>query len=194
LKSQSGTHALVCCEDYPKLDLFVQIDCVDFAAIDAGDVMKSWVAYIALALGVGIYGVATKADRDGSGAITGEGTVDAFSVRVGDCFDDTESSAEEISNLPGVPCFKPHDNEAFAVFDLTLDSYPHEDEMGALAQESCLQRFDAFVGRAYESSSLDVFAIYPTAASWAQDDREVICAVYDMEANKLVGSVAGRAL
>jgi hypothetical protein len=167
---------------------------MDFGAIEAGDVMKSWAAYIALALGVGIYGAATKADRDGSGAIIGEGTVDAFSVRVGDCFDDTDSSTEEISNLPGVPCSNPHDNEAFAVFDVTLESYPHGEEMGALAQESCMQRFDSFVGRDYESSSLDIFAIYPTPASWAQDDREVICAVYDMEANKLVGSVEGRAL
>ena len=162
--------------------------------IEKGIAMKSWAVYIAAALGFGIYGVATEADRDGSGAIVGEGNVDAFQVRVGDCFDDSSTYSDEISNLPGVPCSKPHDNEAYAVFDLTFASYPDGDSMGELAQESCLQRFDSFVGRDFESSSLEIFAIYPTTESWAQEDREVICAIYDMEENKLVGSVKGRAL
>jgi hypothetical protein len=162
--------------------------------IEKGITMKSWAIYIVAALGFGIYGVATEADRDGSGAIVGEGNVDAFQVRVGDCFDDSSTSGDEISDLPGVPCSKPHDNEAYAVFDLSIASYPDNDSMGELAQESCLQRFDTFVGRDYESSSLDIFAIYPTTESWAQKDREVICAIYDMEENKLVGSAQGRAL
>ena len=36
--------------------------------------------------------------------------------------------------------------------------------------------------------------MYPTQGSWAQDDREVICAVYDMNLAKLEGSVAGSSL
>ncbi len=156
--------------------------------------MKSWAITIAAALGFAVYGMVTEVERDGSGAIVGAGSVDAFQVRVGDCFDDSGSSSGEVSDLPGVPCSKPHDNETFAVFDLTIADYPQDDTMGELAQESCLQRFDAFVGRDYESSSLDIFAIYPTTDSWAQNDREVICAIYDMEENKLVGSVAGRGL
>jgi len=156
--------------------------------------MKSWAIYIAAALGFGIYGIATEADRDSSGAIVDEGNVNAFQVMVGDCFDDSSTYGDEISSVPGVPCSKPHDNEAYAVFDLAIESYPDGDSMGELAQESCMQRFDAFVGRDYESSALDIFAIYPTTESWAQNDREVICAIYDMEENKLVGSVKGRAL
>ena len=156
--------------------------------------MKSWGIYIVAALGFATYGAFTEADRDGSGAIVGEGTVDAFQVRVGDCFNDSGTSEGEISDVPGVPCSDPHDNEAFAVIELTIDSYPEGDVMGELAQVSCLERFDAFVGRDYESSSLDFFTMYPSTESWKQDDREVVCAVYDMETNKLVGSVQGRAL
>jgi hypothetical protein len=66
--------------------------------------------------------------------------------------------------------------------------------MAQLAHESCVNRFDAFVGRDYESSSLDVISMYPTVESWRQNDREVVCAVYDMDENKLVGSVRGRSL
>ena len=156
--------------------------------------MKSWVIYIAAALGFVIYGAATDADRDSSGAIVGEGTVDAFHVRIGDCFDDTDAYADEVSSLPGVPCSEPHDNEAYAVFDVSITDYPGEDAMVELANNSCVDRFESFVGMDYESSSLDVVTMFPTVESWSQNDREVVCAVYDMEANKLVGSVKGQAL
>jgi len=156
--------------------------------------MKQWAIYIAAALGFAIYGTVTDADRDSSGAIVGEGTVDAFQVRVGDCFDDAGSMDDEITSLPGVPCSEPHDNEAYAVLDLTIASYPEGDAMWDLAVESCKERFESFVGTDYESSSLDIFTMYPTAESWKQNDREVVCAVFDMNSSKLVGSVKDRAL
>ena len=154
--------------------------------------MKTWGVYILAALGFAIYGAATEADRDGSGAIIDAGSVDAFNVEIGDCFDDT--AFDEVSSLPGVPCSEPHDNEAYAVFDVTLDSYPDVDTMSELANFSCVERFKDFVGRDYESSSLDVIAMYPSPESWSQNDREVVCAVYDMEAVKLTGSVKGLGL
>ena len=158
--------------------------------------MKNWAVYIAAILGFAVYGAVTDADRDSSGAIIGEGSVDAFDVHVGDCFDDYSTSFnDEVSSVPGVPCSDPHDNEAFAVFDVTITSYPESDDhMAELAHNSCLERFDSFVGRDYESSSLDIITLYPTSASWKQSDREVVCAVYDMEAIKLVGSVQGQGL
>ena len=156
--------------------------------------MKDWGIYIIAALGFAVYGAVTQADRDGTGAIVSEGSVDAFHVRVGDCFDDASSFEDEITSLPGVPCSDPHDNEAFAVFDVTITSYPEGDGMVDLANETCLERFAPFVGKDYESSTLDIMTMYPSPESWKQNDREVVCAVYDMEANKLEGSVKGLAL
>lgn len=156
--------------------------------------MKTWAIYIAAALGFAIYGASTNVDRDDSGAIVGSGTVDAFNVRVGDCFDSVDSYDDEVSSVPGVPCGEPHDYEAFAVFDVSIDSYPDGDAMGELAYESCLERFETWVGRDYESSSLEITTMYPSTESWQQDDREIVCAVFDMDSNKLVGSSAGRGL
>ena len=101
----------------------------------------------------------------------------------------------EVTSLPGVPCTDPHDNEVFAVFDVNRSAYPDSEAMESLAYDSCLERFEPFVGRDYETSSLDILSMYPTRTSWAlQDDREVVCAVYDMEASKLRGSAKGLAL
>lgn len=156
--------------------------------------MKKWLVYVAAALGFAVYGAASNVDRDSAGAITGEGSVDAFQLRVGDCFDDPNTLSDEVSNLKGVPCAKPHDNETFAVFDITIDTYPADDVIADLAHEACLERFEPFVGRDYDSSSLDILSLFPSADSWQENDREVICAVYDVDATKLVGTARDTAL
>ena len=161
--------------------------------------MKRLLVYAAVGLGVVAYNVATVADRDATGAIVSSGNVDAFALRVGDCFDDTAALgsevAGEVASLPGVPCADPHDNEVFAVFDVDFDAFPGDEAMGEAAFAQCLERFEGFVGAAYEESVLDVTALYPSDQSWnVQNDREVVCAVYDMNLNKLTGSVKDSAI
>ena len=157
----------------------------------------NWGIGIAIAAGAYLFNSAMQADRDGSGVIVGEGSLDAFQMRVGDCFDDGTAFTEEnpeVGSVPGVPCSKPHDNEVFAVFDVSAASFPG-DGMADMAQGACMERFESFVGRDYESSSLDIAALYPSHESWhSQNDREVVCAVYDIDAQKLVGSVKSLAL
>jgi len=155
----------------------------------------NWGIGIAAAAGIYLFNNVMRADRDDSGAIVAEGSVDAFQMRVGDCFDDGSTFADEqVSDVPGVPCSKPHDNEVYAVFDVTTSSFPG-DRIADMAHEGCEQRFEAFVGRDYDSSSLDIATLYPSQESWSrQNDREVVCAVYDMDAKKLSGSVKGTRL
>jgi hypothetical protein len=155
--------------------------------------MNKFAAYLLAALGFGIYGVMTGVDRDDAGNIVDGGTLDAFQIRLGDCFDDPDAYADEFSSLPGVPCAEPHDNEAYAVFDLTMSSYPDYD-IAEISESSCIERFPGYVGRDYETSALDVVTMYPSPESWAQGDREVVCAVYDMSGEKLVASVRNSGL
>jgi hypothetical protein len=159
--------------------------------------MRNWVIGAAIVAGVVGFNYVRQADRDESGAIVGEGSIDAFQMRVGDCFDDGSTFADdgaEVNSVPGVPCSNPHDNEVYAVFDVESATFPG-DEIESMAFESCKQRFHSFVGRDYDSSALDIATLYPTRESWDEhNDREVICAVYDVAANKLTGSMKGRAL
>jgi hypothetical protein len=57
-----------------------------------------------------------------------------------------------------------------------------------------MERFATYVGKDYESSSLDITTMFPSRQSWRENDREVICAVYDMNAQKLTGTTKGSAL
>jgi hypothetical protein len=159
--------------------------------------MKKLLGALAVIFGGYMVGTALQPERDETGAIIEEGALDAFGMRVGDCFNDVVAvgaGATQVTNVPAVPCAQPHDNEVYAVFDVTLPGFPGSEAMSQQAFDGCLERFEAFVGKDYQSSSLDVTHLYPTQESWDQNDREVICAVYDVNLNKLTGTMKGRAI
>ncbi|MEY2849269.1 MAG: hypothetical protein RI885_1936 [Actinomycetota bacterium] len=119
------------------------------------------------------------------------GQQDVFDVAVGDCFNDgSGAETEEIADIPAVPCDQPHDNEVFHLFDLTGDTFPAD--VDQLATDGCGAQFEAFVGLAYDASVFDFFPIQPTAQTWEQGDREVICSIYEPDV-KSTGTLAGAA-
>ena len=94
-----------------------------------------------------------------------------------------------------MPCSEPHDNEVYAVFDLSQSEFPEGDAMSQFAFDACRNRFNSFVGLDYESSTLDILTLYPTRESWElQGDREVVCAVFEMNSKKLTGSAKNSSL
>jgi hypothetical protein len=162
--------------------------------------MKGWGFYILAAIGFVVYGATMDVDRemdvdrDDSSAIVDGGTVNAFGIRVGDCFNDAGTFDDQIVSDPIVPCSEPHDNETYAVIDVSFDSYPADGSMDQLAEDACMVHFESFAGKKYEVSPLVIATISPSAVSWGQGNREVVCAVYDVKAKQLVGSMAARAL
>jgi len=139
--------------------------------------------------------VACAAERDESGQIQTAGTLDAFAMQVGDCVDDWALNATEISDVPGVPCADPHDNEVYALFDLADGAWPGDEQVDVDADRGCYDRFEAAIGASYEESILEYLPIYPSQDSWERvNDREVICLAYHMEYEKLTGTVLNTGL
>lgn len=139
-------------------------------------------------------GISTMAQRNDAGEITAAGAVDAFEVRVGDCFDDEAFESEDISEVPGVPCADPHDNEIFALWDVAGE-WPGDEAIEEMAYQGCYERFAEVIGKSYEESVIDYTVIYPSKGSWERlDDREVICVGYHMEFEKLTGTILGSGL
>ena len=111
-------------------------------------------------------------------------------LEVGTCFDDPESF-EEVEDVPLVDCSVPHDNEVIANEDLTGSDYPGQDQVENRASQICYDNFSDYVGIAYEESLYDIGWLFPTEESWAVGDREVICFAYDINLEKITGSVNG---
>lgn len=129
----------------------------------------------------------------GALVLTGCSSGNVFSLEVGDCFDDPSDTSGEISDVPIVECSEPHDNEVFAVFDIPGDDFPGQSEVQEQADDGCLDRFADYVGIDYAESRFIQTSLYPTEGSWDGGDREVICFLYDIDLEKLEGSMAGSA-
>lgn len=115
-----------------------------------------------------------------------------FSLAVGTCFDDVDAFYEEegeVASVPVVDCAKPHDNEVYYLFDIQGDEFPGAAQVEQHAIKGCHGAFRDYVGRDYETSRFALTYMTPIKQSWEQqNDREVICFLYDMELAKFEGS------
>jgi Septum formation len=159
--------------------------------------MVAAVTIVALA-GCSLFGsVASggESSTSASSAKSASGTgADVFSLAVGDCMNQ-DSAATEVTTVPTVPCSKPHDDEVYASILLDDEEFPGDAEVKKRAQDGCLARFDAFVGKAFDTSALEYAYLYPTPATWQRGDREILCLVgaVDSDGNpaKTTGTLKG---
>jgi len=114
-----------------------------------------------------------------------------FNLEVGDCFNDDPAASDVVSDVATVDCAEPHDNEIYFQFSMTESAFPGREATIQAAGNRCLDEFDAFVGKSYETSDLEIFPITPTAESWEQGDRIVYCAIYALDLSKLTGTMRG---
>lgn len=142
-------------------------------------------------------------DRDESGAITEEGELDAFSIKVGDCMAPegemdsltTEGAEEtEVESVSAVPCSEPHDSEAYHIFDMTEEDYPGTTAVTEAADVGCEAAFEAYVGVDYYDSTLGISYLYPSADTWSVGDREIVCVIFSMDSELLTGTAKGSLL
>lgn len=121
--------------------------------------------------------------RDASGTPTANNDdADVFSIKVGDCLDDATASGT-VTTAPIVPCSKAHDSEAYKSITMADGdgSFPGQDAVKAQADQGCADAFPGFIGIKYDDSGLSISYYYPTADSWKNGDREILCTVYDKD-------------
>ncbi len=63
--------------------------------------------------------------------------------------------------------------------DLSRGGLPGQDAIFEQAEELCITEFERFVGLPYEESALDIDISTPSERTWREDDRLVICAIFD---------------
>jgi hypothetical protein len=126
-------------------------------------------------------------------ACSSDDSESVFDLSPGDCFDDVIEDgdfAEEAEALPMVDCADPHDNEAYALYDMADGAFPSQTAIDDEAIARCVPLFEDYVGSDYETSRLEIWWIFPTAEGWDEGDQEVACVLFDLELNKLTGSMA----
>ncbi|MFV1989561.1 MAG: septum formation family protein [Acidimicrobiales bacterium] len=147
-------------------------------------------AALGLAAALFIAACASEPERNVEGTITESGELDAFSIEEGDCLQNPATESE-VASVSAVPCDEPHDMEAFYLFDLPDGDFPAREVIDQQTEEKCIEAFEPYVGIDFASSRLDARSFEPTALSWDQGDREIVCLALDVGGEQLVGSVAG---
>ena len=147
-------------------------------------------ASLALA-GCSLLGNITGGNTD-PGTETDTGTdVDVFTIAVGDCLNDGGVDGE-VTTVPTVDCAELHDSEAYASVLMPDGEFPGDAAVEDFAVAECTSAFGDFIGLSYEESTLSFSYYYPTAESWANGDREVLCLLVD-PAGQVEGSLKGAA-
>ncbi|WP_334142104.1 septum formation family protein [Rhabdothermincola sp.] len=120
--------------------------------------------------------------------------------QVGDCFDRRKiersaSTSGRTDIVLKLDCSLPHRNEVYAVLDYPAsdDTFPGEKTLETFAKQECPRRFEAYVGKQYELSDLEIGYQLPDSANWRRGTQKIGCYVYDLSGNRLVGSVQGSA-
>ena len=149
------------------------------------------VIFLVLVVGGGVAGFITNASRSTTGDITKGGDMSSNDLRVGDCWDMKDPTAETVENVTAKPCGEAHEYEVFFIGAMADGTYPTDDRFSAYVNDNCLPAFETFVGHAYDDSSLDVTWLNPLSKGWAIGDRTVECSVYDPNNNKLTASMQG---
>ena len=149
--------------------------------------MRTGLAAAALSLTVLLTGCTVAPAPTESAAPTQRATTTPLTaVRAGDCYDDVDGDAVDI-----VDCASRHGFEVFASLRLADGDYRRR-TIGSEAEARCRDAFGRFVGLEFDASALGLRYVAPSAATWAQGDREVLCVVFD-PTDATVGSLAAAA-
>jgi hypothetical protein len=149
------------------------------------------VAAAAVALsGCGIVDRVTTHIADAVGPGPGT-TQNIFNLDVGDCQVGTFDGARDLSTITTIDCTEAHDTEIYAASTLPNGEFPGNAAIDAQADADCFAAFRNFIGEEYDDSIYDFSWYFPTAGSWAEGDREILCLVYDGQLGQISGSLAG---
>jgi hypothetical protein len=118
----------------------------------------------------------------------------AFTLRVGECFDVPASDA--VGDTTAVSCASPHDGEVFLAQDYPGASgpqpYPGNDAIATWVQDECIRAaFEPYVGSPYAARpDLKVAYFFPPAEAWARGVRRVTCYLAPSNGSRATGPAA----
>ena len=119
---------------------------------------------------------------------------------VGDCFDAPSTAnalgalPDEVGDVQHHPCSEAHLYETFAVLKHPAEKgapYPGIQVLFAYAETNCLAPFEAYVGVAYDASSLSAGSIVPKEEGWKNGQRSITCYLNNRPETPVTGTLKG---
>lgn len=135
---------------------------------------------------------ATAAAPSGTAAPDDGEETSVFELEPGDCF---SVSGEQAESVLVVDCEQAHVYEVFALIDHEAgddEAYPGDEEIGEYGDQACRGPFPDYVGHDYETSDYWITTLTPSAETWPEGDREIVCTLrLGEQGEETTGSAAG---
>lgn len=98
-------------------------------------------------------------------------------LEVGDCLTGATVTTARVTTFDKVDCDERHDAEVFTIIELEESAkYPGTNFVSGKGRRGCRARLRRLLTpKAFRDRQLGYKYVYPTAQSWAQDDRDVTC-------------------
>lgn len=116
-----------------------------------------------------------------------------FDLEVGFCF---STDSDQLETVIVVDCEQPHEHEVFALVNHPAgdaEEYPGDDAVVEYADTECRSPFEEYVDRDYETSIWYITSLTPSAETWTEGDREVVCTLNQQDADEEPITVTGSA-
>lgn len=116
-------------------------------------------------------------------------------LETGQCFETMDDPTVAELAVWTVGCDTPHTYEIYdqLEYDGEVDGgrYPGTAAVQDWSETACHDRFEAFVGKRWTVSELEIQLWWPTEESWGRGDDTVICAVLEESGDKVTGTLRG---
>jgi len=153
--------------------------------------LRFW--WVILLVAVPVVGFFINAQRGSEGEITRSGNMAVTELRIGDCFDLQDASADQVQDVIARPCGEGHQYELIMSGSMPAGAYPDDAGFVEWLGLNCVPAFEAYLGISYDRSRYDISWFQPTSDGWSQGDRSVQCAVVDPDQASLTGSLRNAA-
>ena len=136
-----------------------------------------------LAIGGIGYGVSKshQSGRGSDGTINKQGNLDAFSIKVNDCFENPTDAITGFDSVKAIPCDQPHTAQAFFTFDYpnAPAAEPSDDDMSKIAEQQCGDALKTKVDESKLPQSYQPSYLFPDSTAWTQGHHDIMCIVAD---------------
>lgn len=127
-------------------------------------------------------------------------TIYTYVPEVGDCYDKRKlpgaNGAKPQDIVLKLDCTQGHVNEVFAIVEAPKPddpkdtTYPGDEALRKFGKVECPKHYEAYVGKPYELSKLEIGYILPGEATWPSN-RKLACIVFDGTGRRVNTSVKG---
>ncbi|MFL6113336.1 MAG: septum formation family protein [Catenulispora sp.] len=137
------------------------------------------VGVLGLAAGGWAYNNAHKAKRGADGAVSTTGDLNAFSIKVNDCYEKPKDALTGFDSVKAVPCEQPHTAQVYFSFlyPNATSVAPTDDALKAVVDPQCTDAAKTKVDEAKVPQDALMNYLIPDDNAWKKGHHDILCVV-----------------